>query len=111
MTVGVFPCLLEEILQLRNLFVRKLASIFVSYFEGCTPKSVTREEEIAPGARLQYSPDQLGAEFSPVFQVFIIDKSEFWFWWDFLAFFVIGFVLCLFVSLLEVAQGNQLFGK
>lgn len=91
MTVGALSFLLEETLQLKNLFVHKFTSIFASYFEGWAPRIVTREEEVVPGASLQHSPDQLGAEFRPMFQVFVIDKSEFQFWCGFLFFWCVVF--------------------
>lgn len=71
----LFPAVSDVVIT-RQLFIRKLASIFASNFEGCSPESVPREGEMVPGASLQHSPDLPGAEFRPIFQLFVIHQGE-----------------------------------
>lgn len=52
----LFPAVSDVVIT-RQLFIRKLASIFASSFEGCAPENVPREGEMVPGASLQHSPD------------------------------------------------------
>lgn len=63
------------------------------YLEWCTSKSVTKEERIMLGTSLQHSPNQLGAEFKPVFQVCVTIKGKFQFWW--VCFVVIVWFVCV----------------
>lgn len=86
--------------------------------ESCTSKSVTKEERIVLGTSLQHSPNQLGAEFKPIFQVYVTNKGKFNFVESGLLLliglfvrFLLVFFFCVCVCTSLVFFLKQLFGK